>query len=39
MGGGTNVTTTSSDPWKGQQRYLKGGFNEAKSIMDKGMPD
>jgi hypothetical protein len=39
MGGGTNISTTTQDPWKGQQRYLKTGFNEAETLMRKGAPD
>jgi len=32
MGGGTQVTTQETGPWKGQQKYLLRGFETAKNM-------
>lgn len=35
-GGGTTTTVSNSDPWSGQQSYLKTGFQQAKSgVLDR----
>ena len=39
MGGGTRVTTSTSGPWKGQERFLKYGFENAKNLFQKNAPD
>jgi len=39
MGGGTKVQTTTSEPWAEQIPYLTGGFDQAKSIYNQGIPD
>ena len=38
MGGGTNVTTETTEPWEEQKPYLTGGFSEAKRLYEQGMP-
>ena len=38
MGGGTKVSTTTSEPWEEQKPYLTGGFSEAKRLYEQGMP-
>ena len=35
MGGGTQVSTSESAPWKGQQKYLLKGFDKAESMFNK----
>jgi hypothetical protein len=35
MGGGTQVTTQQTGPWKGQQKYLLRGFETAKDMYGK----
>tara|TARA_R100001230_G_C5682950_1_gene190618 strand:+ start:435 stop:1415 length:981 start_codon:yes stop_codon:yes gene_type:complete len=37
-GGGTNVTTATTEPWAEQKGYLTGGFERAKDIYDQGTP-
>jgi hypothetical protein len=39
MGGGTQVSTSTTEPWKEQKGYLTGGFEKAKQIYDQGAPD
>lgn len=34
-GGGTTKTTTTSDPWKGQQPYLTDVFNQANNLYNQ----
>ena len=39
MSGGSKVTTTTSEPWLKQQKYLEEGFEGAKSTyMPEGKP-
>jgi len=38
-GGGTQVSTSTTEPWEGQKPYLTGGFKEAKRLYNKGAPD
>ena len=35
MGGGTQVTTQSTGPWKGQQKYLLKAFDMAEKQFNK----
>ena len=35
MGGGTQVSTSSTAPWKGQQKYLLKGFHKAEDMFNK----
>lgn len=37
-GGGTNTTVQKSDPWEGQQPYLKTGFSEAEKLYNRTGP-
>ena len=39
MSGGTKIQTTKSAPWAAQQPYIKQGWNAAKEIYNKGVPD
>jgi len=39
MKGGTSVTTSQTGPWKEQQGYLTGGFEQAKNLYNQGVPD
>jgi hypothetical protein len=38
MGGGTQVSTSTTEPWAEQKGYLTGGFDQAKQIYDRGAP-
>ena len=38
MGGGTQVSTSTTEPWEEQKGYLTGGFDQAKKIYDQGAP-
>jgi len=38
MGGGTQVSTSTTEPWAEQKGYLTGGFDQAKKIYDRGAP-
>ena len=38
MGGGTQVSTSETEPWAEQKGYLTGGFEQAKNIFDQGAP-
>lgn len=40
MSKGSDTTTTrqTAEPWSGVQSYLKGGFEDAKTLYDKGAP-
>ena len=33
------TTTTTSTPWKGQEKYLKGGYDEAERLLRRGPAD
>ena len=37
-GGGTQVSTSTTEPWAEQKGYLTGGFDQAKQIYDRGAP-
>ena len=37
-GGGTQVSTSTTEPWKEQIPYLQSGFKQAKNIYNKGAP-
>ena len=37
-GGGTQVSTSTTEPWAEQKGYLTGGFEQAKNIYDRGAP-
>jgi len=39
MGGGTTVKTTTAEPWKEQIPYLTSGFDAAKALYNKGIPE
>ena len=39
MGGGTQVSTSETEPWAEQKGYLTGGFEQAKNIFDQAAPD
>jgi hypothetical protein len=39
MSGGTTVQTSTTDPWKGQQKYLKKGFRGAEELLKGGLPE
>ena len=39
MGGGTQVSTSTTEPWKEQIPYLTGGFKAAKDLFNKGIPE
>ncbi len=39
MSGGTSVTTSQTGPWKEQQGYLLGGFEQAKNLYNQGVPE
>lgn len=36
VGGGSQSSTTKSEPWSAQQPYLKQGFEEAQNIYEQG---
>jgi hypothetical protein len=38
MGGGSQTSTTKSDPWSGQQPYLKYGFDQAEQNYQSNNP-
>ncbi len=38
-GGGTTVSTTSTQPWEEQIPYLTGGFEHAKKLFNQGVPE
>jgi len=38
-GGGQNTTVTKSDPWAGQQPYLKTGFEQAQQQLNSSTPE
>ena len=38
-GGGTRVTTQTTEPWEEQIPYLTGGFEAAKELYNQGVPD
>ena len=38
-GGGTQVTTSTTEPWEEQIPYLTGGFEAAKELYNQGVPD
>ena len=38
MSGGTRVSTSETGPWKEQQGYLMGGFEAAKDLYNRGVP-
>jgi len=37
-GGGTQVSTSTTEPWEEQKPYLTGGFKEAQRIYNRGAP-
>jgi len=37
-GGGTQVSTSSTEPWEAQKEYLTSGFGQAKSLYNRGAP-
>jgi len=39
MSGGTRVSTSETAPWKEQQGYLMGGFEQAKNVYNRGVPE
>ena len=39
MSGGTTVQTSTTDPWKGQEKYLKKGFRGAEELLKGGLPE
>jgi hypothetical protein len=39
MGGGTQVSTSETGPWKEQIPYLTAGFDAAKKLFNKGVPE
>jgi hypothetical protein len=39
MSGGTTVQTSTTDPWKGQQKYLRKGFRGAEELLKGGLPE
>ena len=39
MGGGTTVKTTTAEPWAEQIPYLTSGFDAAKALYNKGIPE
>jgi len=39
MSGGTTVQTSTTDPWKGQEKYLKKGFKGAEELLKGGLPE
>jgi hypothetical protein len=39
MGGGTQVSTSTTEPWKEQIPYLTEGFRAAKDLFNKGVPE
>lgn len=38
MSGGTQVSTSTTEPWSEQKGYLTGGFEQAQKIYDRGAP-
>jgi hypothetical protein len=38
-GGGTQVSTSTTEPWEEQKPYLTGGFKEAQRIYNRGSPE
>ena len=38
-GGGTQVSTSTTAPWEEQIPYLTGGFEAAKKLFNKGVPE
>jgi hypothetical protein len=38
-GGGTQVSTSTTEPWEEQKPYLTGGFKEAQRIYNRGAPE
>ena len=36
---GASKSTTTAAPWKIQEKYLKGGFEKAAHLLDKGRAD
>ena len=38
MGGGTQVSTATTEPWEEQIPYLTAGFEQAKGLYNKGAP-
>ena len=38
MGGGTQVSTSTTEPWEQQIPYLTAGFEQAKGLYNKGAP-
>ena len=38
-GGGTQVSTSTTEPWEEQIPYLTGGFKEAKRLYNRGAPE
>jgi hypothetical protein len=38
-GGGTNVTTSTTEPWEQQIPYLTAGFEAAKKLFNQGVPE
>jgi len=39
MGGGTQVSTSTTEPWEQQIPYLTAGFKAAKDLFNKGVPE
>jgi hypothetical protein len=39
MGGGTQVSTSTTEPWEQQIPYLTSGFKAAKDLFNKGIPE
>jgi len=37
-GGGTQVSTSTTEPWEEQKPYLTGGFKEAQRLYNRGAP-
>ena len=38
-GGGTNVSTSTTEPWEQQIPYLTAGFEAAKKLFNQGVPE
>ena len=38
-GGGTQVSTSTTEPWEEQKPYLTGGFKEAQRLYNRGAPE
>ena len=38
-GGGTQVSTSTTEPWEEQIPYLTSGFKEAQRLYNRGAPE